>query len=362
MRDPFKSFQRVSMSVSPNVERRVAVVIVNWNGWRECIECIDSLLAQDHRDFHAFIVDNDSKDQSIEHIVSWCNEPKTEASWRRHEGVGRLADQFNVARVQHRVVERTVDLPSAPDGCRLTLIRSGGNLGFAGGCNVGVNAAGLQNFDFFWFLNADAVVDRQALVELINRAEKGASIGMVGSTIRYYDAPGVIQAMGGARLNRSNGTSRHIGEGMRLSEVPADGSAIEREMDYVMGASMLVSAKYIAEIGLMEEDYFLYFEDADWALRGRGKFSLGFAPRSHVFHKWGVNSHKAAPVSSSEFYYRNRLRFVNRFLPERLAAIKRVLFEEMLRHILRGRWVQARIVFFTLLMARKITADVRQRG
>jgi GT2 family glycosyltransferase len=346
----------------PITEKRVAVVIVNWNGWRETVECIDSLFAQSYGNFHTFVVDNDSQDQSIEHIVAWCNEPKADAAWRRHPGVGRLTDQPGIGLVQRRVVERADQgLPASPEGCRLTLIRSGGNLGFAGGCNVGINAAGLHNFDYFWFLNADTVVDGRALAELVNRAEQRTGTGMVGSTIRYYDTPDMLQAMAGGRLDRSNGMTPHIGEGAPLSAVPMDGAVVESELAYITGASMLVSQRYIAEIGLMEEDYFLYFEDADWALRGSGKFSLGFAPRSHVFHKWGVNSHKAAPLSSITFFYRNRLRFVTRFLPKRLAAVKRALFEQMLRHLARGRWGQARIVFSTLLMAGKITASVKQR-
>ena len=340
----------------------VAIVLVNWNGWRECIECIDSLFAQSHGNFHVFIVDNDSRDRSVEAIVSWCAAPTADSTWRSHPGVGRLTNRSANASVRHRVVERSDQgLPSPPDGCRLTLIRSGGNLGFAGGCNVGIKAAGLENFDYFWFLNPDTVVDRHALVELIGRAEKQPGIGIVGSTLRFYDEPELVQAMGGARLNRSNGTSRHIGQGARLCDVPADGTAIEREMAYVVGASMLVSAEFIAEIGLMEEDYFLYYEEVDWALRGYGKFLLGFAPKSHVFHKSGVNSSKAAPQFSTGFYYRNRLRFVVRFLPESLTAAKWSLFEDMMRHIVRGRWGHVRIVFSTLLRAGGITADVPRR-
>jgi GT2 family glycosyltransferase len=334
-------------------------VLVNWNGWRECIECIDTLFAQSHGNFHVFVVDNDSRDRSVETIVSWCAAPSADATWRRYSGVGRLTDHPNVGSLQNRVVERADQgLPSAPAGCRLTVIRSGGNLGFAGGCNVGIKAAGLGNFDYFWFLNPDTVVDRYALVELIGRAERHPGIGIVGSTLRYYDDPDLVQAMGGARLDRSNGTSGHIGQGARLGKVPIDGAAVEREMAYVVGASMLVSRKFIAEVGLMEEDYFLYYEEVDWALRGSGKFSLGFAPRSHVFHKSGVNSSKAAPQFSTRFYYRNRLRFVVRFLPGRLTAAKWSLFEEMLRHIARGRWGHARIIFATLLTAGRITRGV----
>jgi GT2 family glycosyltransferase len=341
-------------------DNRVAVVIVNWNGWRECIECLDSLFAQDHRNFHVFLVDNESHDGSVEQIAAWCGEPKADANWRRHVGVKRMTDQA-AGVLPHRIVANPTVAATIPPGCRLTMVHSGGNLGFAGGCNVGIVTAGRCNFDYFWFLNADAVVDARALVELLARANRHANIGMVGSTVRYYDSPDVIQAMGGASLDRSNGSSRHIGEGVNMAHLPVDGSLVEQEMAYIMGASMLVSSAYIEQIGLMEEDYFLYFEDADWALRGHGKFLLGFAPRSHVFHKWGANSHKTMALFSSRFYYRNRLRFVARFLPGRLAAAKRAMVEQLLRHVARGRWQQARLVLATLWAAGEITAGIKPR-
>ncbi len=148
---------------------------------------------------------------------------------------------------------------------------------------------------------------------------------------------------------------------MRLADVPDDGASVESEMAYVMGASMLVTSEFIQEIGLMEEDYFLYYEEIDWALRGSGKFTLGFAPRSHVFHKSGVNSSKAVPLLCAGFYYRNRLRFVTRFLPDRIAAAKRSLFEQLLRHIAKRQWSYARVVLATLLSASQITANVTRK-
>jgi GT2 family glycosyltransferase len=338
-------------------EKSVAVIIVNWNGWRECIECLDSLFAQLHQNIQVFVVDNDSHDGSIERIVDWCEKPTAEPTWHRHTGVLRITDRMHPEPVPCRVVEHAGGLPQCGTAA-LTLIRSGGNLGFAGGCNLGVVTAGIMNFDYFWLLNADAVVEQSALVELIARAERQADIGIVGSVVRYYHSPDVIQALGGSQLNRSNGNSRHLGEGSRISETPIDASVVERDMTYVMGASMLVSRRYILEIGLMQEDYFLYFEDADWCMRGSPKFKFGFAPNSHIFHKWGANSHKSASRSSETYYYRNRLRFVTRFLPGRLAAAKRAMFEQLLRHIARGRWRQAKIVFSTLLFSHKITMGV----
>jgi GT2 family glycosyltransferase len=326
---------------------RVAIVLVNWNGWRECVECIDSVLAQSHRNFHVFIVDNDSQDRSIEHIVEWCSGPEADPGWRTHRGVDRYTDRTPHA-VPCRVVDQIQQTPlPGVDDC-LTIIRAGRNSGYAGGCNAGMSAAGLEEFDFFWFLNPDTVVERSALTELVTHARRDPGMGIVGSTLLFYDRPDIVHALGGGRLNRRNGYASHIGEGSPSALVGSDGSAVERELAWICGASMLVSTSFVREVGPMEEDYFLYYEEADWAMRGTGRFRCGFAPRSIVFHKSGANSSKLMPLFTAGFYYRSRLRFVSRFFPERMAAAKRRLFVEMLRHIARGRWSAARLVGSTL--------------
>jgi GT2 family glycosyltransferase len=339
------------MSVPPaSAQTRVAIVLVNWNGWRECVECIDSVLAQAHRNFHLFIVDNDSQNLSIERIIAWCSAPEADPGWRRQPGVDRHTDRSPRSAVPYRLVDRVDQaLPPIVDGCTVTLIRSGGNLGFAGGCNVGIRTAGLDEFAYVWLLNPDTVVERRALVELIARAESQPELGIVGSTLLFYDRPDTVHALAGGRLDLRNGSGSHVGEGSSLSEVSSDGSPVEHELSWVCGASMLVSASFICKIGLMQEDYFLYYEEADWAMRGRDHFRLGFAPKSLVFHKAGANSSKIMPLFTAGFNYRSRLRFVSRFLPDRMAAAKRQLFVEMLRHLARGRWTSARLVGSILL-------------
>ena len=335
---------------APSPQSRVAIVLVNWNGWRECIECIDSVLAQAHDNFHLFIVDNDSQDQSIERIVAWCASPGADPVWRSQRGVVRYTDIAPGTAVPCQVVDSTNQTwPPDSDGGRVTLIRSGGNRGYAGGCNVGMTVAGVANFEFFWFLNPDTVVERCALSELLEHAGSDPTMGIVGSTLLFYDRPEIVHALGGGRLNRRNGYASHIGEGSPCSQVGTDGSVVERELAWICGASMLVTSRYIREVGPMEEDYFLYYEEADWAMRGTGQFRFGFAPRSVVFHKSGANSSKIMPLFTAGFYYRSRLRFVHRFFPDRMAAAKRRLFVEMLRHVARGRWSAARLVGSTLL-------------
>ena len=334
---------------SPNSDYpAVAVILVNWNSWRDCIECINSLLAQSYPDFHIFVVDNDSADGSVEQIRAWCADPRRDPQWRDHHDVRRLVDDNAVAPVMCRVIAAPQQaLPAAPADCRVTLIHSGGNLGFAGGCNVGIRAAS-EAFGFFWLLNTDTVVQFQALEALVRRAQSDGRLGMVGSTIRYYAQPHIVQSLGGARLETATVTTRLIGEGCGLEAIPADPVAIEEQMAYVMGASMLVSERFVREIGLLQEDYFLYYEEIDWAMRGSRTFKLGYAPASHVFHKSGASSSKILPLFTSNLYYRNRLRFVSRFFPQRFNAARRGLAIELLRHLCKGRWGHARVVARTL--------------
>ena len=205
----------------------VAVILVNWNGWRDTIECIASVLEQSHPGLHIFLVDNDSRDESIGNIGKWCAQPATAAQWHEHDGVARITDRSTMP-VTSRIVDRPVHaLPPPPPGCRVALIRSGGNLGFAGGCNVGIRAAGLDEFDFFWLLNTDTVVHRDALAALVRRAQASARIGMVGSTIRYYDRPHIVEALAGARMEIATITTRQIGQGRRLDELTIDAAGVE---------------------------------------------------------------------------------------------------------------------------------------
>jgi GT2 family glycosyltransferase len=335
----------------------VAIILVNWNGWRDVLECLNSLLVQKYPNFHVFVVDNDSRDGSVEQISAWCASPGAQPDWLDRDGVDRLTDGSTIEPIRCRLAGPDRPLPAAAARTKLTLIRSGGNLGFAGGCNTGIRAAGLDSYDFFWLLNTDTVVHRDALSALVRRAACDERIGLVGSTIRYYGTPHIVQSLGGARLELATVSSRLIGEGAGLEAIPHDPAAVEREMVYVMGASMLVSNTYIREVGLLQEDYFLYYEEIDWAMRGRQRFKLGYAPESHIYHKSGASSSKVMPLFTARFYYRNRLRFVSRFFPERMGAAKRGLAIDLVRHTLRGRWGYARVVASALWHAPSIIAS-----
>jgi GT2 family glycosyltransferase len=349
-------------AVPSNVSNlNVAVILVNWNNWRDTVECLDALLAQRHEQIHVFVVDNLSSDQSVEEIFRWCSAPRALSGWRELPGVRRYTDPMGGK--LEPIAVRFMDMAQPqgqppPPGCRLTLVQSGANRGFASGCNVGLAAAGLHQFDYFWFLNTDTVVDANALTALLHRSAQRPSHGLLGSTLLYYDAPDTVQALSGGRLDRKTMTTRHIGEGTRLGEVRESVDTVEASLAHVCGASMFASQRFIREIGPMQEDYFLYYEEYDWAMRARGRYSLGYAPDSRVFHKSGASSSKVMPLFTSRLFYRNRIRFMSRFYPEHLGTIKRGLMVELLRKTLGGHWVLARAVAETLWLAGRLSRDV----
>jgi GT2 family glycosyltransferase len=331
----------------------VAVVLVNWNGWLDTIECLDALLPALAPDDRVYIVDNASSDDSVTAIQAWLEHPSRHAEWVRFAGVASYSDQ-NIEPVAYEIVAADGTKLHPNDYAVVTIIHAGANLGFAGGNNVGLKFAARHHFKWFWLLNTDTVVCQDALVQLLKRATRDDACGLVGSTLLYYREPDKVQALGGGRLELATVSVSHIGEGCSAAAIPDDGNAIEQEMAYVVGASILVSAEFIEKIGFMQEDYFLYFEEIDWAMRGKGVFPLGYAPASKVLHKVGATSSKVMSAFSLNLLYRNRLRFVSRFLPKHLGRVLRSLCAELLRHLIKHRWAEARILARVLLDSRRL--------
>lgn len=227
----------------------------------------------------------------------------------------------------------------------LTVIATGGNLGFAGGNNIGIRyALRCLGAEYLWLLNTDTVVAPSALDALVARAQRDSRLGMVGSSLVYYWAPERVQALGGARVVRDRLHIAHIGEGKAVADIPSDPRPVEREMAYVVGASMLVSRAFVAEVGLMNESYFLYYEELDWAMRAVGRFALGYAPDSIVYHKVGGASRRVASLAAERYMWRNRIKFAARYMPESIPRALRSMFVELCRALIKGRIAKVRAI------------------
>jgi GT2 family glycosyltransferase len=185
------------------------------------------------------------------------------------------------------------------------LIKSPVNLGFAGGNNLGIlNSTG----KYILLLNNDTEVDPGFLEPLVNRLESDLTIGMIGPKIRFHHSPDVIQYAGYTPMSRI--TLRQHLTGYRQKDtgqfdVPGETFATH-------GAAMMVPRSVIEKVGLMAEQYFLYYEEHDWCHRIReAGFRAWYEPSSLVFHKESISTGKDSPFKT---YYltRNRILFARR--------------------------------------------------
>jgi GT2 family glycosyltransferase len=302
-----------------------SVVLLNWNGWQDTLACLDSLFADGATPCRVLVCDNASRDESVAQIRAWAQ--------------ARFGDAF--AHLTRADVDGGARLAG---GLRFALIENGGNLGFAAGNNVGIRLA-LRDpqCTHVWVLNNDTVVLPDALGLAVQRMQADPGLGLCGSTLVYFDEPDKVQAFGGATYSRWTGRSRHVGAFLPRSAVPTDGRAVEAQMSYVVGAAMLVSRAFLEQVGLMQEDYFLYYEEVDWATRGAGRFRLGYAPASVVLHKEGASIGTSASGGSPlsvYFLFRARLRFCWRFHRAFVLSVLCASLLDVAKLARRRRWPQ----------------------
>lgn len=280
-------------------EPKVFIIILNWNGKKDTIECLNSLKSLKYSNFEIVVVDNASSDGSV----------------------SAIKDQF-------------------PE---ITLLQNTTNLGYAGGNNIGLRYAMTHEVAYAWILNNDTVVHKDALGSLVEKIKSDQNIGMCGSRLIYYHDRQTIQALGGGVYNKWFGTTAHVGANEPATTDFSE-EEIERKLDYIVGASMLVSDRFLEEVGLISEDYFLYYEELDWALRGKDKFRLGYADKSLVYHKEGAsvkgdNLTLNKKSRLSDYYQiKNRLKFTWKFYPYHLPTVYLSVFYSMLNRIKRRQW------------------------
>src|SRR4051812_20016757 len=138
---------------------RVGILLVNWNGWKDTLECLESVFRLDYENFVVVLCDNASTDGSVEQIREWSRgtaSPATVADARRGQPAGVSQRPITMAELTRADAEAG---GANVRGARLVLVHNGANLGFAEGNNVGIRyLVGQPDIDFVWMLNNDVVV------------------------------------------------------------------------------------------------------------------------------------------------------------------------------------------------------------
>ena len=319
---------------------KVYTVILNWNGWKDTIECLESVLASDYANMHTIVCDNDSSDRSLDYIERWANSQLTS----EEATVAGLKNPPSVKREYNSLGIGANDRYS--ESAKITLIQTGSNLGFAGGNNVGIrHALALGDCDFVWLLNNDATVEPDALTNMVNHSQSLLDKGIkntCGSVVCFYDKPEMIQALGGSTYSRWTGVANDALGKYKSVYDTFDHEEISRKMQYINGCSWLVPKSFLDEIGLLEEGYFLYYEEADWAKRSAHLYKLTYAPDARVYHKGGnsIGSRKldtGPSVQADYFMARSRRRFMHRFYPKMRLVVWGSMILQSLNRLRQGK-------------------------
>lgn len=322
----------------------VNIILVNWKRAIDTCDCIESIRRVSNVSWYLTVCDNGSQDGSFVYIRDYLSRYYIERKRECH-GLVEVFDYF----------EHNDNMFSAPI---VSFVVSSVNTGFSGGNNIALNAIyqGVE-VDYFWFLNNDTEINQDTLSYMIERMQEDKKIGICGSTLVYAHDRQTVQAFGGAEYSRWTGAVTEIGNG-KSHLFSVDREDIESRMDYVSGASMLISKNFIDDVGPLSEDYFLYYEEIDWAERGRrAGYRLGYAPNSIVYHKegsvLGSGKSKGRSLLAEYFGIRNRLIFTRKFFPWALPSVFCFSLLQVLRRCTQGRWIHARLMASVLLGIRK---------
>lgn len=213
----------------------VWIIVLHWKELELTRSCLISLRQLRYQPYHVLLIDNNSEDGSLEALRAEFPEVQT---------LGVAA-----------------------------------NLGFAGGCNLGIRQALQHGADYVLLLNNDAQMPPAVLRELIDAAEKDAQLGILTPKVVWHDQPQRLYGLGGSRL-----PFRTRLKGMdALDTGPWDGPPVL--LDFVFGCAMLIKRQVIEGIGLLDERFFMYFEDIDYCYRATDAgFSVGYLPGAVLPH------------------------------------------------------------------------------
>jgi len=284
---------------------KVSIIILNWNGWKDTIECLESVYQIDYPNYEVIVVDNHSEDDSIEKIKGYCDgKIKVESEFFKYTFINKpikILECFQADSISSNTIEEFNAITSNE---KLILIKNNKNYGFAEGNNVGIKFS-LKNLDsnYVLLLNNDTVVDKSFLTQLIKVSSEDPKIGASGPKTYYYNCNGkknVISFEGG-KINFFKGNPSHI-TNMAHLKVP-------QEVDYVEGSCILVKKEIIEQIGLLDREYFLYWEETDWCARiKKANYVLLHIPTAKIWHK-----NSGTPNSTNTYYMaRNRFLFMKK--------------------------------------------------
>ena len=302
--------------------QKVFIVILNYKKWQDVVECLESVFRLDYENFSVVVIDNDSGNDSLKHIMDWAG--------------GRLESKQSpyIAGELKRPIKfayyHCSQLPVFDDSIpELIFIQNDRNAGFAGGNNIGLKLL-LHLEAYVWLLNPDMVVTKDTLSTLVNFANERNPKTVSGCTIRSYSNPDEVLFYGGGRVNFDAATVDMIDS---LDELPS--------LHYISGGSMLTHTSHLKDVGLLPEEYFLYWEETDWCYRAVLKgYEMKVCLDAVCYDKISTSIGRSF---LADFYYtRNGLFFLSKYKKDKLKTALFFAYMRMVKRIVTGRWDRAK--------------------
>lgn len=339
---------------------KVYIILVNWRNPYDTIECLESLLRLDYRNHQVVVCDNGSGDNSMEVFREWSESrlcpmtrngsPGADFSRRRDN-----TPEPSCAFARAQLGGAGYSVPTVTDEIRfaqVVFVEVPENRGFAAGNNVGIRyALEAGDGDLFWLLNNDTVVAPDALGRIVEKHQSSPQAGMLGTTVYHYHDPERIQYAAGAAANRWLASVRPITDRYDgQSPIAEYETGVERKLSYVVGASLIVTRPFLEQVGLMSEDYFLYYEEQDWVARMPTALTIAFASQAVVFHKEGATigsktaSRAKKSLTAERFATRARIVYSRRYHPIATPSVLFAVFLSFASRLLKLRFGNARVV------------------
>ena len=257
----------------------ISIIILNWNNWKDTLECLNSVFQMNYPSTSIILVDNNSTDGSIKQIKDFTRRIPLETVELSEDEINK-SNSEKIGIFKKEIYQKFKnDIHQ-----KFILIKNNENRGFAGGNNVGINfALEYLDPDYILLLNNDTTVDEDLLHELLEVAGNNHLVGSIQPVLLNHDASS-IDSLGQECYSWG---AEDICMGYPLNDHKGFS---DKEIFGSCAAAALYSSEVLRKTGLFDEDFFVELEDVDlsWKIRLHGYNSF-LAGKSRVYHKRGVS-------------------------------------------------------------------------
>ncbi len=276
---------------------KISIIILNWNGWKDTIECLESLYGITYPNYEVIVVDNNSHDSSIEMIKKWADgKIRIESKYLDFNSKNKPIKYLEITEDElssGKYLNKKMTLDKLPSNRKLFILKNNKNYGFAEGNNIAMKMVYREkNSDYIVLLNNDTVVEKDFLLKLLIKS--GDNI-VVSPLIKCYDSDNIWFSGGKVRFFPFR--PKHT-QSNRQSKT-----------EYLCGCCFLFPTKLYGEGFKFNKDYFVYFEDFELFYRFRNKIKPIVNRNSVIYHKESKASGLHSPLRGY-FFNRNRLWFI----------------------------------------------------